>query len=97
MKKKAAQKVNSKVTVEDTPWQQGDPTKKISLNVPFPEPLHMQLDYLLQHRAITSKSSFIRDAVARACEEEVQKIWKVREAVRRMDAGEKKRGVGSKG
>jgi Arc/MetJ-type ribon-helix-helix transcriptional regulator len=97
VKKKATKKVKTKVTAEDTPWQEGDPSKKISLNVPFPEPLHMQLEYLIEHRAITSKSSFIRDAVARACEEEVQKIWKVREAVRRMDAGEKKRGVGSKG
>ncbi len=90
MKKKVTKKVKPRVTVEDTPWKDGDPTKKISLNVPFPEPLHMQLEYLIEHRAISSKSSFIRDAVARACEEEVQKIWKVREAVRRMDAGEKR-------
>lgn len=75
--------------VEETPWSNGDPSKKISLNVPFPEPLHMQLDYLMQHRSITSKSAFIRDAVARACEEEIQKLWRVREAVRRMEAGEK--------
>lgn len=75
--------------VEETPWAQGDPSKKISLNVPFPEPLMMQMDYLLEHRSITSKSSFIRDAVARACEEEIQKLWRVREAVRRMESGEK--------
>ena len=75
--------------VEETPWSKGDPSKKISLNVPFPEPLQMQMDYLLEHRSITSKSSFIRDAVARACEEEIQKLWRVREAVRRMESGEK--------
>ncbi len=75
--------------VEETPWDQGDPSKKISLNVPFPEPLMMQMDYLIQHRAIGSKSSFIRDAVAAACTEEVRKLWRVREAVRRMDEGEK--------
>lgn len=75
--------------VEETPWSQGDPSKKISLNVPFPEPLMMQMDYLIEHRSITSKSSFIRDAVARACEEEIQKLWRVREAVRRMESSEK--------
>lgn len=74
-------------TVEETPWDQGDPSKKISLNVPFPEPLMMQMDYLLKNRAITSKSSFIRDAVAAACTEEVRKLWRVKEAVRRMDEG----------
>lgn len=82
-------RAKSEKTIEDTPWNAGDPTKKISLNVPFPEPLHMQLDYLLQHRAITSKSSFIREAVARACEEQVQKLWRVREAVRRMEKEER--------
>ncbi|MNL03449.1 hypothetical protein D3C87_1239870 [compost metagenome] len=76
--------------VEETPWNDGDPSKKISLNVPFPEPLHLQLDYLLKNRAITSKSSFIRDAVAAACTEEIRKLWRVREAVRRMDEGEKR-------
>lgn len=76
--------------VEETPWNEGDPSKKVSLNVPFPEPLHMQLDYLLKNRAIMSKSSFIRDAVAAACTEEIRKLWRVKEAVRRMDEGEKK-------
>ena len=76
--------------VEETPWADGDPSKKISLNVPFPEPLMLQLDYLLKNRAIMSKSSFIRDAVAAACTEEISKLWRVREAVRRMDADEKR-------
>lgn len=76
--------------VDETPWELGDPSKKISLNVPFPEPLMMQLDYLIKHRAIGSKSSFIRDVAAAACTEEVRKLWRVREAVRRMDEGEKK-------
>lgn len=76
--------------VEETPWSEGDPAKKISLNVPFPEPLHMQLDYLLKNRAIMSKSSFIRDAVAAACTEEIKKLWRVKEAVRRMDEDDKK-------
>lgn len=76
-------------TVEETPWNDGDPAKKISLNVPFPEPLMMQLDYLIKNRAIMSKSSFIRDAVAAACTEEIRKLWRVKEAVRRMDEDER--------
>lgn len=74
---------------EETPWSEGDPSKKISMNVPFPEPLHMQLDYLIKHRAISSKSSFIREAVEAAATEEIRKLWRVREAIRRMDEGEK--------
>ena len=62
-----------------------DPARKISLNVQFPEPLIEQLNYLIEHKAIRSKSSFIRDAVARAAEEEVQRLWRVREAVRQME------------
>lgn len=49
----------------------------------------LQMDYLMKNRAITSKSSFIRDAVAAACTEEVRKLWRVKEAVRRMEEEEK--------
>lgn len=76
---------------EDRPWTNGDPTRKISLNIPFPEPLLLQLNYLLENKAIHSKSSFIREAVAKAAEEEVQHLWKVREALRQMDS---KKGAG---
>lgn len=62
-----------------------NPARKISLNVPFPEPLILQLGYLVENNAIRSKSSFIRDAVAKAAEEEVQRLWHVREAVRQME------------
>lgn len=55
----------------ERPWQAGDPSKKVSLNVPFPEPLHMQLDYLLENRLIRSKSAFIRDAVTRAADNRI--------------------------
>lgn len=68
----------------ERPWQAGNPEKKVSLNVPLPEPLHMQLDYLVEHKAIRSKSSFIREAVARAAEEEVARLWEVQEAVRQL-------------
>ena len=69
-----------------TPWAKGDPSRKVALNVPFPEPLHMQLDYLLEKRAISSKSSFIREAVAKVAAEEIAKLERVQEALRRMDA-----------
>lgn len=69
----------------ERPWQAGDPSKKVSLNVPFPEPLNAQMDYLIENKAIRSKSSFIRDAVEKAAEEEVQRLWNIQEAVRQME------------
>lgn len=62
-----------------------DPARKISLNVPFPEPLIEQLNYLIEHKAIRSKSSLIRDAVATAAEKEAQRLRHVQEAVRQME------------
>ena len=73
----------------DRPWLDADQTKKVHLNLPLPEPLAKQLDYLIENRAIHSKSSFIRDVVAAAAEEEVQKLWDVCEAVRQMKAKRK--------
>lgn len=72
----------------ETPWNDGDPGKKIGLNVPFPEPLMLQLDYLIQNKAIRSKSSFIREAVEAAATAEINRLWRVQEAVQRMDAEE---------
>lgn len=74
------------VTHPETPWNAGNPEKKIGINVPFPEPLMLQLDYLIQHRAISSKSSFIRDAVAAAATVEVEKLRRLQEAMRRIEA-----------
>lgn len=68
-----------------TPWADGDPTRKVGLNVPLPEPLMLMLDHLVEQRAISSKASFIREVVGRAAEEEIQKLWRVKEAVKRMD------------
>lgn len=76
---------------QDRPWLAESPEKKVSLNVPFPEQLHLQMEYLLEHKAIRSKSSFIRDAVAAAAEEEVRRLWDVQEAVRRMKQGRQQR------
>lgn len=70
---------------DHTPWSGGDPEKKISINVPFPEPLMQQLDWLIEQRAIRSKSSFIRDAVAEVATREAGRAMRLQEAMRRMD------------
>lgn len=70
----------------DRPWVGSDPARKIHLNLPMPEPLNLQLEYLLQNKAIRSKASFIREAVEKAAEAEIQRLWMVREAVRQMES-----------
>lgn len=77
--------------VGDTPWQEGDAGKKIGLNVPFPEPLMIKLDYLVANKVIFSKSSFIRDVVEEKADAEIRRLWKVREAIRQMDSKSKGR------
>lgn len=74
-----------------TPWAEGNPEKKIGINVPFPEPLMLQLDYLIENRAITSKSSFIRDSVAAAATVEVEKLRRLQEAMRRIEQEDRAR------
>ncbi len=70
---------------DDAPWRHGDPTRKIGLNTPISEPLMMQLDWLIENKAIFSKASFIREVVSKAAEDEIKRVMKVREAVRRLD------------
>jgi Arc/MetJ-type ribon-helix-helix transcriptional regulator len=74
---------------QDGPWNRGSPERKISINVPFPEPLMMQLDYLVQNAAIHSKSSFIRNVVEQACARELEKLARVQEAVKRIEQEDK--------
>lgn len=76
----------------DAPWNKGSPDKKIGINVPFPEPLMLQLDYLIEHRSITSKSSFIRDSVAAAAANEIQKLRRLQEAMRRIEEEDREKG-----
>ena len=71
---------------DDAPWRHGDPTRRIGLNTPIPEPLMMQLDWLIENKAIFSKASFIREVVSKAAEDEIKRVMKVREAVRRLDS-----------
>ena len=74
--------------IDDAPWHKGDPSRKYGLNTPIPEPLMMQLDYLIENKAILSKASFIREVVEKAAQEEIGKLRRVREAIRRMEAEE---------
>lgn len=69
----------------EKPWRQGDPTRKIGLNTPIPEPLMLQLDYLVENKVIFSKAAFIRDVVSKAAEEEINRLGRVREAMARID------------
>lgn len=73
---------------DDAPWKNGDPTRMYGLNTPISEPLMMQLDFLVQNKAIFSKASFIRDVVSKAAEEEIKRLRRVRDAVRKLEAGD---------
>lgn len=75
----------------DRPWEKGDPTRRIGLNTPLPEPIMLMLDYLVEQKAIFSKAAFIREVVERAAQEEIKRLWKVREAVRRLESEERKK------
>lgn len=77
---------------DDTaPWTKGDPTRMYGLNTPISEPLMMQLDFLVEQRAIFSKASFIRDVVAKAAEAEITRLRRVRAAVKQLEADERRR------
>lgn len=76
---------------DDAPWDSANPDKKMGINVPFPEPLMVKLDYLIEHRAIVSKSSFIRESVAAAADVEIEKVRRLQEALRRMDEEDQRR------
>ncbi|MDN7179119.1 hypothetical protein M0D69_14060 [Caballeronia sp. SEWSISQ10-4 2] len=81
----------TKAEQAETPWSAGNPGVKISINVPFPEPLMIQLDYLVEHRAIHSKSSFIRDCVEAAAIREIERLRRVQRAVEVIDAEDRAR------
>lgn len=46
----------------------------------------LQLDFLIENKVIFSKAAFIREVVAKAAEEEINRLYKVREAVKRIDS-----------
>ena len=73
------------------PWEGGDPTRKIGLNTPLSEPLMRQLDWLVEQRIIYSQASFIREILARACEEEIKRAGRVRAAIRKIEAEDRRR------
>lgn len=78
---------------EKGPWNDADPTRKISINLPLPEPLMAQLNYLIEKKAIRSKSSFIRDSVTQAAQNEIMRVRRIEEAVRKMDEEENVAGL----
>lgn len=51
----------------------------------------LQLDWLIENKVIYSKASFIREVVAEAAEKAIQRTYKVREAVRRIEAEDRKK------
>ena len=75
----------------DAPWRKGDPTKRIGLNTPIPEPLMLMLDYLIENKIIYSKASFIRDTVSKAAEEAITKAHRIKEAVKRIESEDRKK------
>lgn len=75
----------------ERPWESGDPGKKIGLNTPISEPLMLMLDYLVENKAIYSKASFIREVVEAAAEKELHRLSRVREAIKRIEAEDKRR------
>lgn len=86
-----AGQVERQKRTEDRPWQDADPTRKIGINVPMPAPLMKKLDYLIENKAIRSKSSFIRDTVEAAADEEIQRLWKLHDAMRMLEKKERRR------
>lgn len=75
----------------DTPWSKGDPTKKVGLNTPIPEPLMLQLDWLVENKVIFSKASFIRDVVSAAAEAAITKHRRVQQAVKQIESEDRRR------
>lgn len=51
----------------------------------------LMLDYLVEQRAIYSKASFIREVVAKAAEAEVNRLRRVRAAVKQLDAADRRK------
>lgn len=75
--------------IDDEPWTQGDPDKRIGLNTPIHEPLMLKLDFLIANKVIFSKAQFIRDVVEKAADEEIKRARRLHEAERRIAAEER--------
>jgi len=90
-RKGSANAPRPKVAKDGTPWSKGDPEKKIGLNTPIPEPLMLQLDWLIENKVIYSKASFIRDTVSKAAEEAISRHHRVREAIKRIEAEDRRK------
>lgn len=80
-----------RMKLDDSPWKKGDPTKKVGLNTPIPEPLMLQLDWLIENKVIYSKASFIRDVVAAAAEAAIVKHRRVQQAVKQIESEDRRK------
>lgn len=76
---------------DDAPWSHGDPTRNVFINVRFTEPTILQMEYLIDNKAIFSKAAFIRDAVEAACTREIERFRKVRAYMRKLDDDEERK------
>lgn len=81
---------------DDAPWSHGDPTRNVFINVRFTEPTILQMEYLIDNKAIFSKAAFIRDAVEAACTREIERFRKVRAYMRELDAEDERKATSRK-
>lgn len=74
-----------KTGIDEARWREGDPSKKIAINIPFPETTILQMEWLIQNNFAHSKASFVRDAVAAAATREIERAKKIRAFAQRLD------------
>lgn len=51
----------------------------------------LMLDYLIENKAIYSKAAFIREVVEAAAENELRRLARVKEAIKRIESEDKDR------
>jgi hypothetical protein len=74
-----------KTGIDDARWREGDPSKKIAINIPFPETTILQLEWLIENNFAHSKASFVREAVAAHATREIERAKKIRAFAQKLD------------
>jgi hypothetical protein len=74
-----------KTGIDDAGWREGDPSKKIAINIPFPETTILQLEWLIENHFAHSKASFVREAVAAAATREIERAKKIQSFKQKLD------------
>ena len=85
-----------KTGIDEDHWREGDPSKKIAINIPFPETTILQLEWLIEHHFAHSKASFVRDAVAAAATRAIEDAKDIRAYVVKREAERAKKEVAKK-